>query len=88
MDIAAQKEKTLARLARTLDEYLAAVPRQNEPNPPDLLAIFTRLDALTDEIDSGYPTQLRHYLHQKSYRKAHLYLQDREGENLRGNCGQ
>jgi len=87
MDTAAQKEKTLARLTRTLDEYLDAVPRQIEPNPPDLLAIFARLDALEVEIDARYPAQLRHYLHQKSYRKAHLYLQGRDGENLRGNCG-
>ena len=46
-----------------------------------------RLDALEKEIDPSFPAQLRHYLHQKSYRKAHLYLQGREGENLRGNCG-
>ena len=87
MDIAAQKEKTLDRLARTLHEYLDAVPRQTMPNPPDLMAIFARLDALETEIDSSYPNQLRHYLHQKSYRKAHLYLQDRESENVTGNCG-
>jgi hypothetical protein len=87
MDNAAQKEKTLDRLAHTLDEYLDAVPRQNMPNPPDLLAIFARLDLLEKEIDSSYPPQLRHYLHQKSYRKAHLYLQDRDSENVRGNCG-
>jgi hypothetical protein len=87
MDNAAQKEKTLDRLARTLDEYLDAVPRQKEPNPPDLLAIFDRLDALEAEIDAAYPAQLRHYLHQKSYRKAHLYLQGHDSENVRGNCG-
>jgi len=87
MDLATQKKETLDRLARTLDEYLDAVPRQKEPNAPDLLAIFARLDALEAEIDAGYPAQLRHYLHQKSYRKAHLYLQERDGENLRGNCG-
>jgi hypothetical protein len=81
------QEPTLERLARTLDEYLAAVPRQKEPNPPDLLALFARLDALEAEVDSSFPAQLRHYLHQKSYRKAHLYLQGREAENLRGNCG-
>jgi hypothetical protein len=84
---AAQQEQTIERLARTLDEYLDAVPRQKEENPPDLLAIFARLDALEAEIDSSFPAQLRHYLHQKSYRKAHLYLQGREAENLRGNCG-
>ena len=84
---AEQQEQTLERLARTLDEYLAAVPRQKEPNPPDLMALFARLDALEAEINSSFPAQLRHYLHQKSYRKAHLYLQDRDVENLRGNCG-
>jgi hypothetical protein len=84
---AASHEQTLERLARTLEEYLDAVPRQKEPNPPDLMAIFTRLDALEAETDASYPAQLRHYLHQKSYRKAHLYLQDRDAENLRGNCG-
>jgi hypothetical protein len=87
MAISAQQEETLGRLARTLDEYLAAVPRQKEPDAPDLLAIFARLAALEAEIGDGYPAQLRHYLHQKSYRKAHLYLQGRDGENLRGNCG-
>ena len=78
---------TLERLARTLDEYLDAVPRQKEANPPDLLVIFARLDALEREIDASYPAQLRHYMHQKSYRKAHLFLQDRDAENTRGNCG-
>lgn len=87
MSLAAQQEETLARLASTLTEYLDAVPRQKEPNPPDLMAIFSKLDALEAGIDSSYPAQLRHYLHQKSYRKAHLYLQGRDAENLRGNCG-
>ena len=87
MDIDLQKKETLDRLARTLDEYLDAVTRQKMPNPPDLMTIFARLDLLEKEIDIGYPPQLRHYLHQKSYRKAHLYLQGRESENLTGNCG-
>ena len=81
------QEQTLARLAQTLNEYLDAVPRQKEPNPPDLLAIFARLEAFEAELDASYHPQLRHYLHQKSYRKAHLFLQDRDAENLRGNCG-
>ena len=77
----------LAQLAATLDEYLAAVPRQREANPPDLLALFTRLDALERELGPDVHPQLRHYLHQKSYRKAHLFLQDRDAENTRANCG-
>jgi hypothetical protein len=80
-------DEKLARLAATLDEYLAAVPRQREANPPDLLAIFGRLDALEEELGPDLDPQLRHYLHQKSYRKAHLFLQDRDAENARGNCG-
>ena len=75
------------RLAATLQAYLDAVPRQQEPNPPDLLALFAQLDALEAELGADAPAQLRHYLHQKSYRKAHLFLQGREAENLRGNCG-
>jgi hypothetical protein len=82
-----EQQQTLDRLAQTLQEYLDAVPRQSEPNPPDLMAIFARLDAFEASVDASYPAQLRHYLHQKSYRKAHLYLQDRDAENLRGNCG-
>ncbi len=75
------------RLAATLAAYLDAVPRQREPNPPDLLALFAQLDALEAELSADAPAQLRHYLHQKSYRKAHLFLQGREAENQRGNCG-
>jgi hypothetical protein len=86
MDTAAQKEETLERLACTLDEYLDAVPRQKLPNPPDLLVIFARLDALEKEIDASYPAQLRHYLFQKSYRKAHLYLRGQDSENSKGSC--
>jgi hypothetical protein len=78
---------TLARLAATLDAYLAAVPRQREPNPPDLLALFAKLDALERELGPEVHPQLRHYMHQKSYRKAQLFLQNRDTENARGNCG-
>jgi hypothetical protein len=76
----------LTRLAATLDEYLTAVPRQKLPEPPDLLAIFARLDALEKELDSSVAPELRHYMHQKSYRKAHLFLQDRDSENVNGSC--
>jgi hypothetical protein len=87
MSLETRRPDVLARLARTLDEYLEAVTRQKEPDPPDLMALFARLDALEAEGGADYPPQLRHYLHQKSYRKAQLFLQDRDAENLRGNCG-
>lgn len=73
-------DEKLAGLAKTLEEYLDAVPRQKEANPPDLLALFKRLDAHEAEIGAEYPAQLRHYLHQKSYRKAHLWLRGEEAE--------
>jgi hypothetical protein len=81
------QEEKLTELARTLEEYLDAVPRQGEPNPPDLMALFARLDALEAELGPDVHPQLRHYLHQKSYRKAHLWFLDRDAENVRGNCG-
>ena len=40
MNVTARQEETLARLARTLDEYLQAVPRQKEPDAPDLMTTF------------------------------------------------
>jgi hypothetical protein len=78
MNYSTRQQETLARLARTLDEYLDAVPRQKEPGAPDLLMLFERLDALETELDATYPSQLRHYMRQKSYRKAHLHLQNRD----------
>jgi hypothetical protein len=82
-----EQRAVLERLNATLEEYFQAVPRQREPNPPDLMAIFARLEMITDKVDDAFPAQLRHYLHQKSYRKAHLYLQGRDEESPRGNCG-
>jgi hypothetical protein len=81
-----RRQDTLARLTRLLDEYLQAVPRQKDPDAPDLLAIFKRLDEMEAELDSSYSPQLRHYLHQKSYRKAHLYLQGGEAAVEKGTC--
>ncbi len=86
MQLTPEKEKTLERLVATLQEYLDAVPRQKEANPPDLLEIFKRLDAFETELDASYPAQLRHYVHQKSYRKAYLFLQGLDSENVNGNC--
>ncbi len=86
MDTDTQKAATLGRLHRTLQEYLDAVPRQKLPDPPDLMALFARLDALEKELTPGYPNELRHYMHQKSYRKAYLFLQGQDSENVNGNC--
>jgi hypothetical protein len=86
MDADTQKAETLNLLHRTLQEYLEAVPRQKMPDAPDLMALFARLDALEKELTPSFPGELRHYMHQKSYRKAYLFLQGRDSENANGNC--
>ncbi len=65
----------LLELKQTLHDYLEAVPRANDPHPPDLLALFAKLDALQKQLDSSTPAELRHYMHGKSYRKAWNFLQ-------------
>ena len=87
MDTDTQKIETLNRLHRTLQEYLDAVPRQKLPDAPDLMALFARLDAHEKELIPGYPPDLRHYMHQKSYRKAFLFLEAQDSENANLNCG-
>ncbi len=71
----------------TLRDYLDAVPRQREPNPPDLLALFAKLDSLHERLaqDPAASPQLLHYLHGKSYRKAWNFLND--VPNAKGSCG-
>jgi hypothetical protein len=73
-------------LKAALLEYFDAIPRQKEPNPPDLLAIYTRLDELQAKLDASAPVDLRHYMHAKSYRKAWNFLEGRDAENKGGRC--
>lgn len=80
-----QSTQLLNEIKATLGEYLDAVPRQREPNPPDLLVLYARLDALNERLDTSMPASLRHYMHGKSYRKAWNFLQGIE--NLPGSCG-
>jgi hypothetical protein len=46
---------------------------------PDLLPIFARLDELTGQLPPGTESDLLHYLHRKSYQKARVFLQQRQG---------
>jgi hypothetical protein len=54
--------------------------------PPDLPALFARLDALGGQLPPSTDPNLLHYLQKKSYEKARMCLQGREGENVRGEC--
>ena len=43
---------------------------------PDLTAIFSKLDRLTDQLTPADP-QLLHFLRRKSYQKARQHLQEK-----------
>jgi hypothetical protein len=51
-----------------------------------LLPLFERVDQLTLRLPDDTDPNLLHYLHKKSYQKARLWLQGRDGENSRGGC--
>ena len=64
-----------------------AVKSLRTANPkPDLQSVFARIERLTDDLPPGTDPSLLHYLHKKSYEKARLLLEGRDGENARGGC--
>ncbi len=75
------RQAELRHLFALLTEYLGAVPRQKEANPPDLLAIYGRIDEQERKVQGFVDDRLRHFLHQKSYRKAWLYMQGEDVES-------
>ena len=68
-----------------LDTAVRSMPTANPK--PNLIPIFTRLDELALQLPKGSDPDLMHYLHRKSYEKARLLLEGRNGENSRGSCG-
>jgi len=73
-------------LLSALESYLEAVKRASDPSV-DLQAHFHRIELLEKSLPPGTHPQLKHYLHSKSYRKAHLWLSGRDEENETGKCG-
>ena len=74
-------------ILETLQELDTTVQRLRTAQPkPDLAPLFRRLDELTGQLPKDAPPDLLHYLHRKSYEKARLFLQGRDGENARGGC--
>ncbi len=74
-------------LLATLNELEQAARTFAAANPkPSLRPLLTRIDELTGQLPSGSDPNLLHYLHKKSYEKARLLLQNRDGENVRGKC--
>jgi hypothetical protein len=78
---------TEAEILKALTELDSAVKslRLSQARP-DLQTLFQRIDSLARELPGEADPQLRHYLAKKSYEKARLFLQGRDGENVAGNC--
>jgi len=74
-------------ILQALLELDTAVKSMATANPkPNLTPLFKRLDALALELPRGADPDLRHYMNKKSYEKARLFLQGRQGENEIGSC--
>jgi hypothetical protein len=81
-----QIEQDLLRTLAGLDE---AVKTMRTANPkPNLQALFARVEELAQQLPPDAAPDLRHYLQQKSYEKARLFLEGRDAGKQRGRCGQ
>ena len=79
--------QTEQKILTTLLELEGDVARmKTETQKPNLLPIFSRLEALSQSLPAGTDPLLLHYLRKKSYEKARLFLQGRDAENTAGNC--
>ena len=75
------------RLLQSLLDLEQAVAAMATASPkPNLAEHFARIDKLAAELPKGTDSALLHYLQKKSYQKARLYLQGRDGENTMGSC--
>ncbi|MBL9175297.1 MAG: hypothetical protein JNL10_17285 [Verrucomicrobiales bacterium] len=65
----------------------AAGPHRPAGAPvPDVRPLLAELDRLTRTLPADADPELVHYLRQRSYSKARLYLEDRRDEIQRGGC--
>lgn len=75
---------TEQQLLDVLLELESAIDKVNDDPKPDLMAIFSRLDDLSNQMPKDASPDLLHYLHKKSYQKARLFLQGQDPEQ--GEC--
>ena len=80
-----QNEHSLWHALIELDDTVKAMPTANPK--PNLLPLFEKLDRLTRDLPNDTAPDLLHYLHRRSYQKARQFLEGRDAENRRGNCG-
>ena len=79
------ESKVLEQL-NALEAGIAGIRDGIEPKP-NLMPIFQELDRLESTMAPREAPRLRHYLQNKSYEKAKLWLLGRDAENLPGVCG-
>jgi hypothetical protein len=78
-------EHDILAALRELNRQAAAM-KTAQPKP-DLQPLFQRLDDLATRLPADADRQLLHFLHNKSYEKARLWLEGRPSEIGRGSCG-
>jgi hypothetical protein len=80
--------ETENQLLKVLQELEQAVKSMATANPkPNLLRLFARVDELAGQLPPQRDRMLLHYLGNKSYEKARLFLEGRDAENVAGSCG-
>lgn len=80
--------ETETNILNSLVELEAAVAGMAGADPkPNLVPLFAQLDEFANALPPDADPDLRHYLQRKSYQKARLLLEGRDGENKRGSCG-
>jgi len=77
-------EQQLLDALNELDSDIKAMAAANPK--PSLLPRFARIDELANQLSRDTDPVLLHYLRQKSYEKARLFLRGRDAENQIGNC--
>jgi hypothetical protein len=79
-----EPEKAILECLLELERTVQSIPSVNPK--PNLLPLFSRLDDLMRQLPPQTDPTLRHYLQQRSYQKARLFLQGQEAANTPRNC--
>jgi len=79
-----ESERAILQSLIELDDAVKAMPAANPK--PNLLPLFARLEELTRGLPPDTSPELFHYLGKKSYEKARLWLEGRQGQIAKGGC--
>jgi hypothetical protein len=79
-----ETEKEILTALRDLDAAVQSMATAT--TKPNLISLFSRIDALRSQLPKNADQNLLHYLHKQSYEKARLWLEGRDDENAAGTC--